>query len=870
MAPKITRNHEYAKILSRTVKDNRGFTTLASKVDAIDSADVIQIASGITANTLEMYDTLDSLPTSSLTKGGQGYVKATQRLYISDSFGWYSAALVNLTPTQTLDPAGNIRLATDGTATVVTITAQDSDNPDSHLIYSVESDGNGIGQYSLSQDSSVFTITPLTADSGGTETNFTLTFKTTDGINIASTGKDFSLSFITTVDSSSSTVFLMKAAGNNSTNAAITYQNSSDVSTGFTEAGTPQATTFTPYRSGGYSAYFDGTGDYIQLGSNADPLDWLKSSQGPGTFEAWIYMTSQRDVSSNLFPSILGWGATWLNFGVDDDQLKLYYWNGSQQYVTPSSATINIGQWHHVAFSNDTSNNLRMFLDGSLVHTLANFNGTIWDTYSGGNNIYIGAEGYGSTSKFPGYIRDARITSGVARYTSSFTPPTEPLTADSNTEALVCHLPYFADGSTNGLSITVNGDAKTVPFGPYDYEPWVADDHGGSTFFDGSSDMTAFSLTSIAAGNYTVEFWCYPTKNLTDQQTLLHFREASGNGGTNIWFGGASGANIRVDSGLVGQSSFTGKALVLNTWNHIALTRNSTTTTCYINGVSAGSHTYTPAASNRLTIGRFTATPYRFNGYLSDVRYTAGSVVYSAAFTPPTAPLGHITNTNLLMNNKSDANIYDASSSSNIRLTGNTITKSGSGKFSTSSSVYFDDGTNGLHISTPVDASTGPLSQLEFFTGDFTIEYWLYPTTWYVNDAFMGYGWWSGQQGSFALYTTSTSTVSLYSSSTGSSWNLKAAAAAFSTWTNSWKHFAMTYDASADSLVFYLDGVVQSTHTGLSGWQNSGGGHELDINQLGNNTTNRGAYAGYIQDMRISKKVRYTGAFTPPTAEFEL
>lgn len=201
MAPKITRNHEYAKILARTVKDNRGFTTLASKVDAIDSADVIQIASGITANTLEMYDTLDSLPTSSLTKGGQGYVKATQRLYVSDSFGWYSAALVNLTPTQTLDPAGNVTLATDGTATVVTITAQDSDNPDSHLTYSIESDGNMLATgTTVTQDSSVFTITPLSGDGGGVAGNFTLTFKTTDNVNIATTTKDFSLTFAPSTD----------------------------------------------------------------------------------------------------------------------------------------------------------------------------------------------------------------------------------------------------------------------------------------------------------------------------------------------------------------------------------------------------------------------------------------------------------------------------------------------------------------------------------------------------------------------------------------------------------------------------------------------------------------------------------------------
>ena len=336
MPPKITRNHEYAKVLSRTVKTNRGFTSLANKVDAIDSADVTQILSTVSASSLEVYDTLDSLPTSSLTKGGQGYVKATQRLYVSDSFGWYSMALVNLTPTQTLDPSGNVTLSTDGTSTIVTITATDSDQPEAHLTYSVESDGNMLATgTTVTQDSSVFTITPLTADSGGVAGNFTLTFKTTDNVNIATTTKDFSLTFSTIVDSSAETILLMKAAGNSATNADITYQNSSDVSTGFTETGTPQASTFSPYRSGGYSAYFDGSGDYLQYAaSNSTVVNWHSQST---TMEAWIYLNSSSD-HLNDYPCIFSNGeepgsaasTNYWGFGPEGatPYLKFQYYNG--------------------------------------------------------------------------------------------------------------------------------------------------------------------------------------------------------------------------------------------------------------------------------------------------------------------------------------------------------------------------------------------------------------------------------------------------------------------------------------------------------------------------------------------------------------
>mgnify|MGYP000666348472 CR=1 FL=1 len=159
----------------------------------LDSAAVTALGGGAGVSVLE---TLDSLPISNLEKGQTAFVKSNTRFYISNGSGWYNVATINLTPTMSISPAGTIVLATDGvTTSTVTITAQDSDNPDAILTYSVESDGNMLGNAVISQDSSVFTIRPLSEDSGATGTTFTLTFKTTDQINTASATKDFSLSF---------------------------------------------------------------------------------------------------------------------------------------------------------------------------------------------------------------------------------------------------------------------------------------------------------------------------------------------------------------------------------------------------------------------------------------------------------------------------------------------------------------------------------------------------------------------------------------------------------------------------------------------------------------------------------------------------
>src|SRR6056300_1620147 len=204
------RSRDIADMLSKTELANTGNEALITTFDAVDSAYV----SANSTPALVFYSTLDSLPVSGLSVGQQAYVSANSRLYISDGSGWYNKALITLSPTMTLDPTGTITLASDGvTTSTVTIVAVDSDTPGSGLTYSVESDGNMLGRAVISQDSSVFTIRPLSSDSGATDGRFTLTFKTSDGVNLATDSADFSLTFSTVVDSSAETILLVKATG---------------------------------------------------------------------------------------------------------------------------------------------------------------------------------------------------------------------------------------------------------------------------------------------------------------------------------------------------------------------------------------------------------------------------------------------------------------------------------------------------------------------------------------------------------------------------------------------------------------------------------------------------------------------------------
>ena len=151
------------------------------------------------------YSDVDSLVASSPSNGDMGFVTGTGKLYIYNGSGWYNIAVVNTSPTisSVQDASSNttpFTLATDGTATVITITATDAEGIPLTYSHSVTSGSltNGGGTTATvtqgtGSNTNVFTITPTTNTSyGGT---FTLTFSASDGVNSATSVNVFSLTF---------------------------------------------------------------------------------------------------------------------------------------------------------------------------------------------------------------------------------------------------------------------------------------------------------------------------------------------------------------------------------------------------------------------------------------------------------------------------------------------------------------------------------------------------------------------------------------------------------------------------------------------------------------------------------------------------
>jgi len=786
-----------------------------------------------------VYATIDDLPLSGVAEGSMALVDSTDKLYIFSDAGWYSITLVNITPSISGVNA-TYTLATDGTATVVTVTATDPEGLP--LTYSIVSDTSGniaTVTQGTGANTNQWTITPSTnsANAG----NFTLVFRASDGVNVASASSTFELQF--SVVNSNYTTALITTADNGFTSNKL-FRDSSGNNHTITANGDATQSTFSPYRHGGYSTYFDGTGDYLGV-----PDDSGFDFDGDFCVELWLYREGD---TSGTYQSIIGGNGNGVNgwtIYIENSSNALKFFFSS---FLLSGGTVIDNQWNHVAVTR-SGTSLQMFLNGSVVDSATN--STTFTDSSGGGGTRIGYD-FNGNGYYQGYIADIRIVKGAAVYTSAFTPTTERLTAITNTSLLTCHLPYIADGSTNSHAITVNGNTKTEPFGPYDYQTYSASNNGGSAYFDGTGDyLNAGTDSSLAlgSGDFTFECWIYPPTATMANYAAIYSNTSEGQGDSNaLRFGnlGTSSTTLAVQTAASSIFNSTSGAVKVGQWNHVALVRNGTATnnmTIYVNGVASGQGTSTANFSTGYaTIGTnvYAGVHYLYSGYIADVRVVQGTAVYTSAFTPPTAPLTAISGTGLLLP-FDDAGIIDKSQSvKTITLNGDVKSSTTQSKYLTSS-MYFDG--TGDYVQTPTS------NLLTFGSEDFTVEGWFYTTSTgayqYIFDGRNG-----GTDVTYLYLNNGTGLYAGYGNVNDSSVTTLSL--------NQWYHFAYVRNGSGtNNITVYIDGTAE--------WQitNTTNLSSTTRITLGSRYTGADYFGGYMSDVRITKGLaRYTANFTPPSA----
>jgi hypothetical protein len=322
-----------------------------------------------------------------------------------------------------------------------------------------------------------------------------------------------------------------------------------------------------PFTGDDRAIYFDGSGDYLQTSTSSD----LTFGTGDFTVELWFNPASTNTsnsykgiISDEVYSSTGGWAVS-----QRDDELSLWIKNTGGSWVSfVADGALTANQWQHIAVSYDSSTTTtRLFVDGTVVAS-----GTTSGWNLTGDQVEIGRSVSGQD--IAGYLFDVRVTKGQARYTSSFTPPTSKLTADSDTKLLI--QPHkddtdFHDESDSGHTFTTYGTPTRTASTPYD-----AAAKSTAMFFDGSNDWVQVSTASsdfqFGTGDFTIEGWYYFT-HLNSAQVICDLRPSNVADSTRPSFN-TTGANMNMHFNNSNTTVGTG-GLTTTQWQHIAIVRSS-------------------------------------------------------------------------------------------------------------------------------------------------------------------------------------------------------------------------------------------------------------------------------------------------------
>ena len=634
-----------------------------------------------------------------------------------------------------------------------------------------------------------------------------------------------------------------------------------------TAAGSPSITYQQPFAQPSavnvpnlYSGKFDGSGNNVSVANNA-ALQITSGDTNTFIAEAWVYFKTVT-ASTVIFDKSGRNTVSFANWAV--------YLNGSSQFTlqwgasgSPGTSSIGnlattivptVGTWYHVAFVKSSSD-WALFINGTRQTNYSGLN-TAADANPGPLRIGVGITSEAAGVAFNGIISNVRVykgTAGGAPYSATsttLTVPTAPLTAITGTSLLTLQGPMFVDNSTNALAVTGVGTAQPLAVTPFTQTyTSSASANYGSAYFDGTGDyLTAPSNSAFQLGtsSYTIEAWIYPTVAFTvNSNNIINI----GTYVTGLMLRGTTSNGLEIFTNNT-QRLFVSTAITTNAWQHIALVRNVSACTLYVNGVSVGTFTdsssISPAtATVSIGIAAHNSAEF-FNGYISNLRIVNGTAVYTAAFTPPAAPLTAVTNTSLLTlqyNGATNDSGFIDSSPNDFTITrfGNT-TQGSAAPFGPNWSNYFSGVSDSLTVTSP---------SIVIGTADFTVEFWFN----FNNADSTRFDF---TDGSLQLYRYSDNTLYYLYGGTN-----RTIVTSFTqaTYGNKWVHLAISRN-SGNIKVFINGTQVNTTYADSSSYSitslvlayNAGAGAGTGLN-------------GYMSNFRIVNGTGlYPSNFTPPTA----
>jgi len=356
----------------------------------------------------------------------------------------------------------------------------------------------------------------------------------------------------------------------------------------------------------GRAGKFDGSNDKLTSGTVA-------VNQADFTVEAWVRFTNA-DSSNETVVEFTGTNRWIFGRKGTGDNSKMYIWDGSGERLSGTQVVDDV--WHHMAWVKD-GGTVHYYLNGTKIHS---YDGSYGTTSS--DTICVGRND-DDFEPLHGYLQDVRVYNS-AKYTKNFIP------AAASDPDIVPDTPSGVSGGSNL--------AKSV---------------SGGVVFDGSDylSMSQSDFTNISSSDaFTVEAYVH-FNELNNYATVFASSDASfTSGGFKLEI---YDSTLRVQGNSFEHVSGS-TTLSTGRWYHFAFSRTSGGDAysfvdgVLVNSTTNGSATFEVTWPKSVRIGGKANDREYLNGFVSNLRYVDGTALYTSNFTPPTAPLTNITNTELL------------------------------------------------------------------------------------------------------------------------------------------------------------------------------------------------------------------------------
>ena len=375
----------------------------------------------------------------------------------------------------------------------------------------------------------------------------------------------------------------------------------------------------------GASAYMDGSGDTLRVAWTA--ADIVNQNF---TLEYWLYYTQTSGYASVSISGSSGGG----NAIGDDGLAHLSFLSTNGQVFTDDGQSsgsgpdtgaggINGNSWNHLALVR-VSDDMFTYINGVKAATKA-INTSLFDEQS----VELGV---GVLNNIKGYVTDVRLVTSAVYTGNTYTVPTAPLAAITNTKVLLNMADGQAIDSAAQNNLTLFGNAKiSTAQAKFGDTSLLLDGTGDAAQIDTTTNSFAFGT-----GDYTVEMWLYLTAvNENDQIFDMRTSDSSVNPGS--YLDSSARPNLYISGGVRLTSN---TAISANTWTHFAICRASGTTRIFQAGQVTGtlnSDTYNIVAGKLMLGARYnSAGTNNGQGHWEDVR-VSNMARYTSNFTAPSA-----------------------------------------------------------------------------------------------------------------------------------------------------------------------------------------------------------------------------------------